>query len=644
MGSYENIVKIEEMRRRMNECYVLSALKILETIEMKKIKNMTDLSLMAEVYDENEQYDEAIELYLKIYEKTKSRKSLYQLTELSIKRNNIEDAKYYLAQYQIVAPKDFYNYVFRYKIDKIKRESYEQLIETLKALKNTEYMEQWAYELAKTYYKAGMEKECIRECSDIILWFGEGIYVEKAKMLRSYYSGESGKEKIMEELKRRAMEQSNQGLQEVQLGGAEEEVSDEFDDAEDTYASEDTYTSEDTYASEEIYASEDTYDIEDTYVSEDTYSSEDPYSSEEDICSNSNFMDEEETVAFEVELKKDVQDILKEGWEEEPQYEEDDNSYNEVYIEETEANELPKILQEATFEAKDFDFVKEAKERAEQEVEDAIYQLLQEENMDEEDKKLIQIAEELEIDLEEIFDNFLHVKSVKKQLVKSLESMLDEHTKTVQMIITGTVGSGKTALAKDITIFLNKAGKLKSSKIAKIKAEKLNTIDVMAKKETLRDCCLVIENASELKRETIDSLLELSQVLQGDIAVIFEENKINMNKLFRESPKLMDLFKNRIHLPQYTQEDLMGFAYACLKQQEYTLNPKAESLLLNKINNIAKQSEPHMHLEQIYDLMQSAINAADIRTGRQLSALALQGKLKDVENLSVLPEDFTIKL
>jgi len=166
----------------------------------------------------------------------------------------------------------------------------------------------------------------------------------------------------------------------------------------------------------------------------------------------------------------------------------------------------------------------------------------------------------------------------------------------------------------------------------------------MAKRETLKDCCVVVENASELKRKTIDSLLELSQILQGDIAIIFEENKKNMNKLFRECPKLMDLFKNRIHLPQYTQEDLIGFAYASLKQQEYCLNQKAESILKHKINEIIKQSEPHRHLEQIYDLMQSIMNAADIRTGKQLSELAIQGRLKDVETMSVLPEDFSFKL
>jgi hypothetical protein len=586
MGSYENIVKIEEMRRRMEEGDTASAQKVLDTMEIKKIKNMSDLGLIAEVYAENERNEEAIQLYLRIYDKTKSRKSLFHLIDLYIGLQKHEEAEYYLREYEKIASKDFYKYIFRYKINKLKGETYETLIETLETLKNTEYMEKWAYELAKTYYKAGMEKECIQECSDIILWFGEGTYVEKAKLLRSYYSGETD---IMEELKRRAMEDTGRNVDTAKVIEAEEISLDQ-----------------------EFYEQTDVSEVE------------------EEIYSSTDFSVEEEESDFENELKKDIQGILTQ--------EAEDISLSEENLP-MEAEELPIGEESHT----PFPIQHNEREIAEQEVEKAIYQLLDEEDMDADDKKLNQIAEDLEINLEEIFGNFLHVKSVKKQLVKSLEGMLDIHTKTIQILITGTVGSGKTTLAKDITMFLYKTGKLKSSRIAKIKADKLNSIDVLTKMDTLKDCCLVVENASDLRRETIDSLLELCKHLHGNIAVIFEENKKNMNKLFRECPKLMDLFKNRIHLPGYTNEDLVGFAYACLKQKDYRLNQKAEPILLHKINQIARQTEPHMHLEEISSLMQVAMNSVDIRTGRQLTNLASQGRLRDLEVLTVLSEDFLIK-
>lgn len=616
MGSYENIVKIEEIRRKTDDGDYLSAQKVLDTMDIKKVKNIADLNLMAEVFSVNERYDEAAELYLKIYDKNKTRKSVYQLIDISIKRNNSSDAEYYLSKYEKIAPKDFYISVFRYKIDKLKGEPYEKLIDTLVTLKKTEYSEQWAYELAKLYYKAGMEKECIQECSDIILWFGDGIYVEKAKMLRSYYSGEADKDKIMEELKRRS----------AVTGLGDDVLVKEEDNANG-------------------YGQNDLEEANDDLVN--------------DIYTATDFLTEQSEEEFEVDLRKDVQSILieedstlasdmkiaylPEEADQDTFYqeamspssvEEFDSSKDYDSLEEVEPQEEPS---EASYQE---EVIRSDKEQAEKEVEETIYRLLEEDSMDEEDKKLSQFADELQINPDEIFGNFLHIMSIKKQIVKGLESIMQDNTKAVLMMITGTAGAGKTTMAKDMALFLSKAGKLKSSKVAKISAEKLNTVDLDSKKETLRDCCLVIENASNLKRQTIDKLLELVQSLNGDIAVIFEENKMNMNKLFREYPKLMDLLKNRIHLPQYTVDDLMSFACACLKQQDYRLSPKAEAILRSKISHIAKKSEQHRYLEQIDNLMQEVMNCADIRTGGQLSKLASQGRLKDVEVLSILPEDF----
>jgi hypothetical protein len=102
----------------------------------------------------------------------------------------------------------------------------------------------------------------------------------------------------------------------------------------------------------------------------------------------------------------------------------------------------------------------------------------------------------------------------------------------------------------------------------------------------------------------------------------------------------MDLYKNRIHLPEYTSEDYIGFAYACLKQQDYQLDVKAGVILREKVKQIVKQVESQMQLEQINTLMQSVMNTAEIRMGKLQSNLAASGKLKEVDVRSVLPEDF----
>lgn len=605
MRGYDTIVKIAEIKKRVDEGDMLSAQKVLDTMETKKIKNVKDLNLLARVYYENERYEEAQELYQRVYERTGTRRALYQLIDVLIKLNEAESAQAYLEQYQKKAPDDPYNYVFRYKIDKIKGESFEHLIGILEELKKVEYTEKWAYELAKLYYKAGLEEECIRECSDIILWFGEGTYVEKARILRSYYSGEADKEQIMEEIRQRAEEVNSRSFEE-QAQEEEEASQTEPDD-------------------EEI-----------------------PYS-------DTDFMINEDSQELEDGLRSDISNMMKDG---QPEEEDDQDStyYGEeaAYADQEAAQTMETTYYEEESELDgdtiafsregDSDYGNENTEASEnsddQEIEQTIYQLLEEEALNEEDRYLKQLAEKYGCNPGEIFGNFLHVSTIKKQLVKSLEIIEREQNKNVMMLITGTKGSGKTTMAKDIAIFLNSTGRLQSSKVAKIKAEKLNTVEVPTKKDTLKNCCLVVEDASNLNRQTIEGVLTLSNKLPGGLAVIFEENKKNMNKLFRTCPKLMDLMKNRIHLPQYTQEDLIGFAFACLMQKDYTLNPKAEQKVKSSVSRIMKQFEPDQYLEQISTMMQAAMDAADIRAGKRLSELADQGRLKDVDVLTVTAEDF----
>lgn len=190
MDKYENIVKLEEIRKLVDDNQYIKAIKVLDSMDINRIKSLTDLSIIADVFIQNERYDDATKVLYKMYDKTKARRILYQLVEVSIKRGYIEEAEENLDKYIKAAPSDSYRYIFRYCIDKRKGEPFEILIHSLEQLKEYEYIEKWAYELAKLYHKAGMKDKCIRECSDIVLWFGEGLYVEKAKLLKAYYVGE----------------------------------------------------------------------------------------------------------------------------------------------------------------------------------------------------------------------------------------------------------------------------------------------------------------------------------------------------------------------------------------------------------------------------------------------------------------------
>lgn len=189
MEKYDYIVKSSEIRKLVEKRMYQKALQILETMDVRKVKVLSDLSVFAEVYMQTGHYDEAEDILLRLRDKSASRRIIYQLIKLAIKRKNIEDAEAYYEEFVEAAPRDADKFILRYRIDKMEGKDYPTLIASLEELKEHDYTEKWAYELAKLYHKAGMADRCINECSDIILWFGEGVVVEKAKMLREHYLG-----------------------------------------------------------------------------------------------------------------------------------------------------------------------------------------------------------------------------------------------------------------------------------------------------------------------------------------------------------------------------------------------------------------------------------------------------------------------
>lgn len=186
MDKYEFSMKIDELKRLAANGQFRKAGKVLETIELKKIKNIKEMYVVIDILVENEKYDQAKELLVGISKKIKSRRVIHQLIDVCIKSNQVEAAKKYMKEFHKMAPNDPYNYVFQYQMAQLLEEGYDKQIEILESLKQYEYIEKWAYELAKVYHRAGREADCIAECEDLILWFGEGIYVEKAKLLKQY--------------------------------------------------------------------------------------------------------------------------------------------------------------------------------------------------------------------------------------------------------------------------------------------------------------------------------------------------------------------------------------------------------------------------------------------------------------------------
>lgn len=183
MRQYELVIRIAQIHHLVDEKKYKKALAVIQTLDVRQVRSLSDLKVLAEVYTRTEQYEEAKQTYLKIYRRSKTRRVLYRLIYLSIRTNVLDEAEAYYQEFVRMNPNARDALILRYRIDKAAGESAEKLIETLQALKQEEYIEEWAYELAKLYHRTGRRDECMEECEDIILWFGTGEIVERAKIL-----------------------------------------------------------------------------------------------------------------------------------------------------------------------------------------------------------------------------------------------------------------------------------------------------------------------------------------------------------------------------------------------------------------------------------------------------------------------------
>ena len=190
MERYRNFVRLEQMKENIRAGRNEEALKLADCLNPAAVRSNSDLTIMSDLYLESGMLAKAGACLDELYSRKKTRSILMQLINLSVRLKKVEEAEKYYREFKAMAPDDFYNYIFRYSIDKIKGRNYDTLIEHLEKLKATEYIDSWAYELAKLYHKAGRKDDCIRECDDIVIWFGDGEYVDRAKALKAYYLGE----------------------------------------------------------------------------------------------------------------------------------------------------------------------------------------------------------------------------------------------------------------------------------------------------------------------------------------------------------------------------------------------------------------------------------------------------------------------
>lgn len=193
----EYSIRLEEIKTLIAKKKYVDAAAIADTIDWRRVKKVMTLCTISDLYKINRRLEDARDVLLLAYERHPGgRFIVYALCELSIKMGSFVEAVEYYKEFVQIAPRDSGRYVLQYKLYEAQEVSLEERIEVLEELKSKDYSEKWAYELAYLYHRVGLGTRCVEECDELILWFGEGKYVQKAMELKQLHAPLTNEQQI----------------------------------------------------------------------------------------------------------------------------------------------------------------------------------------------------------------------------------------------------------------------------------------------------------------------------------------------------------------------------------------------------------------------------------------------------------------
>jgi len=579
--------KIEELKQRLDAQDFEQAAMIADEIPVKWLKSAYELNLVGKAYKCNGDFLQAKNVFVRSYEVRCSRPVLLDIMDCCIEVRDLDSAEKYFDEYHKVSPEDKVTlYKYRYRIEERKGREIRLLISILEELKALEYIEEFAYELAKLYHKAGMAEECMKECSDIILWFGFGPTVERAKTLLAYYRGEISLEEIKSAGVRYQAELRRQ-LQEEQK--AEPEVA----------ATQETITEMSAIETEEELIAE-----------------------EEEQTAEVDMQEEQKAELEEISLQKDFREETEEPADEFilPEIDMSGISFDEEPEQETGVEQ--EILREESIRAEEelyIPYVDEAETS---------------------NDRLAELLKKKQVPVIDILNNFGRIERIRKQVIKSLELAISDREKAY-FVITGEPQTGKTTLALSMVRLLFELDIVKYDRTATIDAVQLNQVNIKDYDEELKNCNLIIENAGGMTKESIEGLLQFSKGNKGRTCVILEDSVRDINKFLRAREELNSLFNNRIHLGKYSTDDLLGFAYDAIKKEDYGIDKMAAQILRDKIDEIVRDYGNDQRLLRTLKLVEVVIARAEKRAGQLILTMAAEGKIQQGNFLVIIMDDVT---
>ena len=510
MDKYEFNIKVEQIKKMVSRGDYGTAMKIADTIDWHRVRNASLLSMIAQIYEKNEEYQEAKDILLLAFERAPvGKRLLYKLADLALKDGSTAEAEAYYREFCDLAQDDPRQYLLRYKILKAKKAPVDQLIRALEVYTSSEVDEKWLYELAELYHKAGIEDKCVATCDRIMLLFGLGKYVDKAMDLKLQYAPLNKYQMDLVE---------NREKYEAKLRAVEEEYSGNAPEQDD-YEEETPDTDVSREVALQIHEDAQTKKLADEMS---RLSEEEGRTA---VVEEDNDMDATRTIADLSAIRRGRQEAAEDAQgTEEPEH--------TIPTEEEREIERQKLAIRAAKEREEME--EEALRRAEEEREAA--------RREEEERRA---KKQAEIDRERARRN--QVRNIpapeeddnEEDLeLESLDDMLDTNN---LMIEAETDEEGLSMAVSSLKEIHRELG-IKNP-VAKITGSKLNKRGILACADKLSGKDLMIEEAGDLTPQMIGELEMLMTRDTSGMRIILIDNPKQMEMLHAQNPSLADKFE-----------------------------------------------------------------------------------------------------
>lgn len=637
VDKHEYRQKTEQMLKCLENKSYKEAYDIAEGIDWNKVKNVAVLCAVSEIYEYNGEYQKSREILFKAFDRqSDSKKIIYRLGMLALKMNELEEAKDCYEEFLKLAPNDSNRFIFQYKILKSQDAPLKEQIAVLEEFKKAEYVEKWAYELAELYKQAGMIKECLEECDDLILWFSEGKFIYKAMELKMGYKPltplqqekymsrlEVAKELEIEEtpeVEETPAPEENEEILPADVRKLMEELEEESAKIDAQKISKDTdEIVEDKPLIQKVVEQLSVIDMGASHT--ETTEMEEIVAKE--LAEMGDFTppeQEEEGIKLgdTQEIALSAKALANAARVEVP----DETPIVEPVIPET---SVPNPIMDETGAKNNYDtgFVVQGRYDLEAHSEIGLKA-----GLTEEQKKL--------------FSYFVPVHGMSEQIVKVLQE--DKCCKSRygtsrmgNVVIVGRKGSGKTVLAVNIVKAIQKARKMKQGKVAIVNARALNKKSAGEIVEKLHGGALVIESASKLNRNTVEELCGLMEGQTGELLVVMEDERKAVEKLFAAYPNFAKKFTSKIELPVFINDELVTFGQTYAKENGYKIDEMGILALYSDID-ILQREEKAVTVADVKAIIDDAIENANRLTVKKMIK-KLFGKNKDEAGRIILREE-----